>query len=259
MEQNSVADNVGGEVKQENEVYVNITMSGNLENLTGLLLPVTTNSGHDLVQLPYEGSVPEPNQLLNAGNLLGQRKGILISKNILEDDIKSENHIAVVDDTHGQTVCHYELSDNSIIECCQRSHDINVGPELPAGSVDAMKNLAARGMDVGRIVWQDDDIHTFQNEATNRNERTESSDAAYPLSCGPADCNNGLKEEIGTQDVKRSCVKKKDYEKLAPFKFFCSLCSFKSKRESHYQRHLELHSKVSNSFRLKAIKVPLEK
>lgn len=39
---------------------------------------------------------------------------------------------------------------------------------------------------------------------------------------------------------------KKNYEKLAPFKFFCNICSFKTKRESHYQRHLERHETVSS-------------
>jgi hypothetical protein len=243
-------------VKQENEVYVNITMSGNLGNLTGLLLPVSS-SGHDLGQLPYEGTVPEPDQLLNSADLLIQHKGILINKNILEDDIKSENHITVVDNTSGQTVCRYELSDNSIIETCQRSDAINVEQEFLEENVDGMKNLVAHTVhgstNVGRIVWHSDDIHSFQNQVANRNEITKSSDTAYPLNCEPANCNNGAREEIGIQNVKRSCGKKKDYEKLAPFKFFCTLCSFKSKRESHYQRHLELHSKVSNGFGLKAV------
>jgi hypothetical protein len=258
----TAAEGNSGEAKQENEVYVNITMSGNLGNLTGLLLPVTA-SGHGLVQLPYEGSVPEPDQLLNTGNLLIQHKGIVINKNILETDIKSENHITVVDSTHGQTVCHYELSDDSVIETCQRSDDIDVGQELLEENVDGMKNLiadAVRGTtDVGRIVWQNDDIHPFQNQASNRNLSTKSSEAAYPHSDEATDYNYGSKERIGIQNVTRSCVKKKDYEKLAPFKFFCALCSFKSKRESHYQRHLELHSKVSNGFWLKAGKLPIKK
>ncbi|XP_045168921.2 zinc finger protein 236-like [Mercenaria mercenaria] len=36
---------------------------------------------------------------------------------------------------------------------------------------------------------------------------------------------------------------KKYYEDRLPFKYFCDICSFKSKRESHYFKHLELHSK----------------
>ncbi|XP_049804449.1 zinc finger protein 583-like [Schistocerca nitens] len=43
-------------------------------------------------------------------------------------------------------------------------------------------------------------------------------------------------------------VRRKNYEELAPFKFFCSQCSFKSKRESHYQRHKQLHEQVSNIY-----------
>ncbi|PNF29872.1 hypothetical protein B7P43_G09537 [Cryptotermes secundus] len=254
VEQTDVAGNSDREVKQENEVYVNITMSGSLDNLPGLLLPVAS-SGHDLEQLPYEGSLPESDQLLNTGDLLVQHKGTLINKNILVDDIKSESHITVVDNSSGQTVCHYELPDNSIIETCQRSNAIDMGREFLEENVDGMKNLVAHTVhgsaDVGRIVWHSDDIHSFQNQVANRNESTKSSDNVYPLSCEPADCTNGVKEEIDIQNVSRSCGKKKDYEKLAPFKFFCTLCSFKSKRESHYQRHLELHSKVSELFSCK--------
>lgn len=39
-------------------------------------------------------------------------------------------------------------------------------------------------------------------------------------------------------------LKRKNYEELAPFKFFCVLCSFKTKRESHYQRHVQVHEQV---------------
>jgi hypothetical protein len=258
----TAAEGNSSEVRHENEVYVNITMSGNHGNVTGLLLPVTA-SGHDLVQLPYEGSVPEPNLLLNTGNLLIQHKGIVINKNVLEADIKSENHITVVDNTRGRTVCRYEVSDDSVIETCRRSDDVGVGQDLLEESADGMKNLIAHAVrgsaDVGRTVWQNDDIHPFQNQAYDRNESTKSSGTAYPHSYEPADYNYGSKEEIGIQNVTRSCVKKKDYEKLAPFKFFCTLCSFKSKRESHYQRHLELHSKVSNGFWLKSGKLPIQK
>jgi hypothetical protein len=252
VEQTAAAGNSSGEVKEENEVYVNITMSGNLGNFTGLMLPVTS-SGHDLGQLSYGASSPEPNELLNTGDLLIEHKGILINRNIPEDDIKSENHITVVDNASGQTVYHYELSDNSIMETCQQPDAVNVGQEFPDETVEDIKSLVAHPMhdstNVGRIVWHTDDVHSFHNQVADRNGSIKASDAAYPLSCEPMDCNDGLKEEIGMQNVKRSCGKKKDYEKLAPFKFFCTLCSFKSKRESHYQRHLELHSKVSNGFR----------
>lgn len=36
---------------------------------------------------------------------------------------------------------------------------------------------------------------------------------------------------------------KKYYEDRLPFKYFCKICSFKTKRESHFNKHLELHSK----------------
>ncbi|XP_046387686.1 transcriptional repressor CTCFL-like [Ischnura elegans] len=39
--------------------------------------------------------------------------------------------------------------------------------------------------------------------------------------------------------------KRKIYEQQAPFKYFCNLCSFKTKRESHYKKHIQLHKQGS--------------
>ncbi|XP_071453604.1 zinc finger protein 768-like [Hetaerina americana] len=39
--------------------------------------------------------------------------------------------------------------------------------------------------------------------------------------------------------------KRKIYEQQAPFKFFCNFCSFKSKRESHYKKHIQLHKQAT--------------
>lgn len=47
---------------------------------------------------------------------------------------------------------------------------------------------------------------------------------------------------------KRVFKTKKQYEAEAQFKFFCQNCSFKSKRESHFRKHLELHDKISDIF-----------
>lgn len=253
------------ETEQENEVYVNITVSGNLGSLTGLLLPVMSSGQDDLGQLPYQVSVSESNHLLNTGDLLIQHNGILINKSILEEDIKSENDISI-DDSPGKSACHYELPSDSAVETCQQPDSSKKRQEF-LGENGGVKNLVTYSehdsSDVDRTIWPGDDKHSFENHVAHKNENTKSSDSLYSVRCEPTDCNNGSNEadvqEICMQSGKRSCGKKKDYEKLAPFKFFCTLCSFKSKRESHYQRHLELHSKVSNSLRLNTVKILFNK
>lgn len=248
VEETAPARNSIDEPKQENEVYVNITVSGNVGSLTGLLLPVTSSGQENLGQLPYQVSVSDSNQLLNTNGLL-----------ILEKDIKTENDIAVDSNNPGQSVCHYELSNNSVIETCRRTDSISMRQEFLGENVHGIKNLMTHPVhdntNVGRAIWHSDNKQSFHNHEAYRNEST---DILYSLSCESANCNNESKDtkvqESEMQNGKRSCGKKKDYEKLAPFKFFCTLCSFKSKRESHYQRHLELHSKVSNSFRLITVK-----
>ena len=251
VEQAAPAGDSTGETKQENEVYVNITVSGNLANITGLLLPVCSAGQQNVLQLPYQVSASESDQLLHSDDLLIQPKGILINKCILENDIKGDHNIAINDNNP----LHYDLSGTSVIATCQQSESVNVGQEFLDENIYDIKNLMVDAVhdstNVGRPVWHGDDRNSFQNHVTNGNESAKSSENPYSLTCEPAYCNNGLKgttvQETGVQNGKRSCGKKKDYEKLAPFKFFCTLCSFKSKRESHYQRHLELHSKVSDS------------
>jgi len=255
VEQTAAAEDSTGETKQENEVYVNITVSGNLDNVTGLLLPVCSAGQQNVLQLPYQVSACESDQILHSDDLLIQPKGILVNKCVLENDGKSDDNIAINDNDPEQTVCHYDLSDTSVIATCQQSESVNMGQEFLGENVYDIKNLMVDavhdGANVGRPVWHSDDRNSFHNHVTNGNESTKSSENIYSGTCEPAYCNNGSNEtsvqETGMQNGRKSCRKKKDYEKLAPFKFFCTLCSFKSKRESHYQRHLELHSKVSNS------------
>jgi hypothetical protein len=238
-----------GEVKEENEVYVNITVSGNLDKVTGLLLPVCSTGQQSVLHLPYQVSASESDQVMHTDDLLVQPKGILINKCVLESGFSSEHNVAINENNPEQTACHYDLSDTSVIATCRQSESVNVGQEFLDENICDLKNLIVDAVhdstNVGRPVWHSDDRNSFQSHVTNTNESAKSSDSLYSLPCEPAYCSNGLKE-TGIQNGKTSCGKKKDYEKLAPFKFFCTLCSFKSKRESHYQRHLELHSKVSN-------------
>lgn len=43
--------------------------------------------------------------------------------------------------------------------------------------------------------------------------------------------------------------KEKDYEANSPYKHFCELCSFKTKRSSHFMKHMAIHEKVSTLHR----------
>lgn len=41
----------------------------------------------------------------------------------------------------------------------------------------------------------------------------------------------------------RTRLDSREYEQLMPYRYFCTLCSFRSKRASHMQRHEELHAR----------------
>ena len=40
----------------------------------------------------------------------------------------------------------------------------------------------------------------------------------------------------------RTRLESREYEQLRPYQFFCTQCSFMSKREGHMKKHLELHT-----------------
>ncbi|KAL3832583.1 hypothetical protein ACJMK2_024215 [Sinanodonta woodiana] len=54
---------------------------------------------------------------------------------------------------------------------------------------------------------------------------------------------NSLKYEIqgGLKEFTASQIEKRKYEEAMPYKYFCRMCSFKTKRESHLQKHITLH------------------
>ncbi|XP_077554621.1 uncharacterized protein LOC144169375 isoform X2 [Haemaphysalis longicornis] len=55
------------------------------------------------------------------------------------------------------------------------------------------------------------------------------------------DAENETAAEQASEVQKR----KRNYEEVTPFKYFCELCSFKTKRNSHYLKHIKIHEKVS--------------
>ncbi|XP_069700864.1 zinc finger protein 275-like isoform X2 [Periplaneta americana] len=111
--------------------------------------------------------------------------------------------------------------------------NITVGGDLELPSYQATNQLVSS-----------DDLLIEHDNKTNTKEGSDTGSCRSPVVW---EGGSALLQTGALLNGSRS-AKKKDYEKLAPFKFFCTLCSFKSKRESHYQRHLELHSKVSELF-----------
>ncbi|XP_023222844.1 zinc finger imprinted 3-like [Centruroides sculpturatus] len=56
-------------------------------------------------------------------------------------------------------------------------------------------------------------------------------------------------EENNTSETLNMENKKKNYEKSSPYKYFCDLCSFKTKRSSHFAKHSAIHKKVSSLYK----------
>lgn len=61
-------------------------------------------------------------------------------------------------------------------------------------------------------------------------------------SAGVTECVRKSKSPSRSQEQLR--LQRKKYEENTPYKFFCSQCSFKTKRHSHMRKHNRLHEKV---------------
>lgn len=66
---------------------------------------------------------------------------------------------------------------------------------------------------------------------------------------------NEISSDLNDVEGSENCLnievlhsKSKEQAKKKEFKFTCSLCSFKSQRESHYQKHMNLHETNSTIF-----------
>lgn len=74
------------------------------------------------------------------------------------------------------------------------------------------------------------------------NSSTSENDASSTVEEGNRENKGCLNIEVFHSKLRDNTVKK-------DFKFSCSLCSFKSQRESHYDRHMNLHKTTSTIFR----------
>lgn len=52
-------------------------------------------------------------------------------------------------------------------------------------------------------------------------------------------------DSVPPEQVTEVQKQKRNYEEVTPFKYFCELCSFKTKRNSHYLKHIKIHEKVT--------------
>lgn len=52
-------------------------------------------------------------------------------------------------------------------------------------------------------------------------------------------------DNVPSEQVTEVQKQKRNYEEVTPFKYFCELCSFKTKRNSHYLKHIKIHEKVT--------------
>ncbi|KAK3588005.1 hypothetical protein CHS0354_014536 [Potamilus streckersoni] len=76
-----------------------------------------------------------------------------------------------------------------------------------------------------------------------RESEVENTDGQEILSDIKHNFLNSLKHEIkdGLREFTASQIEKRKYEEAMPYKYFCEMCSFKTKRESHLQKHITLH------------------
>lgn len=76
-------------------------------------------------------------------------------------------------------------------------------------------------------------------------------DAMLDLPVGISTTEDGTEPAADLHDAGKEAAqetvgqrRKRNYEQVTPFKYFCEMCSFKTKRNSHYIKHMKIHEKV---------------
>ncbi|KAM7301740.1 zinc finger protein 16 isoform X2 [Ixodes scapularis] len=76
-------------------------------------------------------------------------------------------------------------------------------------------------------------------------------DAMLDLPVGISTTEDGTEPAADVHDAGKEAAqetvgqrRKRNYEQVTPFKYFCEMCSFKTKRNSHYIKHMKIHEKV---------------
>ncbi|XP_064456628.1 zinc finger protein 70-like [Ornithodoros turicata] len=86
------------------------------------------------------------------------------------------------------------------------------------------------------------EIHCTRVEDAEPATVPSTTDAVAPS----AATSTALTEGAPSTETKASNQRRKQrYEEVTPFKYFCDLCSFKTKRNSHYLKHIKIHEKVA--------------
>lgn len=80
-------------------------------------------------------------------------------------------------------------------------------------------------------------------------------DAMLDLPVGISTTEDGTEPAADVHDAGKEAAqetvgqrRKRNYEQVTPFKYFCEMCSFKTKRNSHYIKHMKIHEKVGTQF-----------
>lgn len=107
-------------------------------------------------------------------------------------------------------------------------------PEALQGDGARTENLVHAGLGKDNSLEGTENDFLSVNKTGDRAEGTEGEMLKVEPACGTESASRSAK---GFQDTQPSA--------LAKFKFSCKICSYKSMRENHFLKHMQLHDKVS--------------
>ncbi|XP_062608414.1 zinc finger and SCAN domain-containing protein 12-like isoform X2 [Saccostrea cucullata] len=116
---------------------------------------------------------------------------------------------------------------------------------------DTQGNVSNYGDDIQTLAASEEKGNNVYLVNCEHQSRLDPTSEWVKSSTGSAQIDQDPSRYTGGSQTKRVFKTKKQYEAEAQFKFFCQNCSFKSKRASHFRRHLKLHDKISDLFACK--------
>ncbi|KAK7791601.1 hypothetical protein R5R35_002230 [Gryllus longicercus] len=241
---------------KSNEVYVNITLNAaKMSDFNNETIPVVNNVHHGVTasssrssgkmhRIPqvfgYEGNSFEHGFVVQSENNC-VRQGVGSNQKMKESYNVSEYQHKVLLSICNPQPSHTDIkkTDNpetALLQTCCFGEDTNSNISRTLQSVEevlSLETVSPSGID------------TTVGFDKTKHSNTKSQSENTSVKCVSVELN----DTSNSKHIKQKYHKKKDYEELAPYKFFCSMCSFKSKRASHFTRHMKLHNEVSKLFK----------
>ena len=190
------------------------------------------NSAPDKLMIKNsDGNKPEKSKL-NEADRVPNNTPFPAQEFVIGDDIKSFESSEILTNTKSSETFEVKIKEGN--ELGHKTSSFDKSDQNDTIVADSVKSEVGKAMKENLLINGNE---SQQNVYLNKVNETEN-DKVFKAKRSVKRSS----DRKGDEDVKTDLKKlKQSYEKKMPYKYFCNKCSYKSKRESHFQKHKKIH------------------